>query len=77
MSGNDFGRSIAVFSIEVHGIEWDWFACDQVGHVALISSGVSGQVPRGLLGREAEIRALQGFLGIQCDAADSQRLREH
>jgi hypothetical protein len=62
-----------VFSIEVHGIEWDWFACDQVGQVALISSGGSGQVPRVLLAREAEIRALQDFLRLRNDA-DSWRL---
>ena len=62
-----------MFSIEVHGIEWDWFACDQVGNVALISSGGSGQVPRGLLAREAEIQALRDFLGLGYDA-DSWRL---
>jgi hypothetical protein len=62
-----------MFSIEVYGDEWDWFACDQVGHVALISSGGSGQVPRGLLAHEAAIQALLDHIGIRCDA-DSWRM---
>lgn len=66
-----------MFSIEVHGIEWDWFACDQVGHVALISSGGSGQVPRGLLAREAEIQALRNFLGLRFDADAWRSAAEH
>lgn len=57
-----------MFSIEVQGIEWDWFACDQVGHVALMSSGGSGQVPRALLAHEAEIQALLNHIGLRCDA---------
>jgi hypothetical protein len=62
-----------MFSIETEGIEWDWFAFDQDRHVALLSSGGSGQVPRELLAHEAAIHALLDHLGIRCDA-DSWRV---
>lgn len=56
-----------MFTIETQGIEWDWFACDQDGHVALIASGGSGQVPRALLAHEAAILALLDHLEIGSD----------
>ncbi|HMS17427.1 MAG TPA: hypothetical protein PKA37_11345 [Planctomycetota bacterium] len=57
-----------MYSIETDGIEWDWFAFDEDRHVALFSSGGSGQVPRGLLAHEAAIQALLDYFGIRCDA---------
>jgi len=56
-----------MYSKEAQGVEWDWFACDLSGHVALFSSGGSGQVPPALLPHEDATASLLEFLGIRCD----------
>ena len=56
-----------MYSVETQGIEWDWFASDGDGHVALFSLGGSGQVPPVLLAHEHAISELMQFLGIRCD----------
>tara|TARA_R110002072_G_scaffold302758_2_gene488474 strand:+ start:3991 stop:4368 length:378 start_codon:yes stop_codon:yes gene_type:complete len=56
-----------MYSVETQGIEWDWFASDGDGHVALFASGGSGQVPPVLLEHEDAIAELLQFLGIRCD----------
>ena len=56
-----------MYCVETQGSEWDWFACDGDGHVALVSSGGSGQVPPVLLAHEVAIDRLLQFLGIRCD----------
>lgn len=56
-----------MFCLETQGIEWDFFACDRDGHVALVSSGGSGQVPPFLLAHEADIEQLMEFLGVRFD----------
>ncbi len=66
----------SLFCAEAHGIEWDWFACDDVGHVALISSGGSGQVPRLLLAQESAIHDLLAHLDVTLDTDSWQKAAE-
>ena len=56
-----------LISSEAQGIEWDWFASDLGGSVALLSSGGSGQVPKVLLEHEALIDELFDFIGLCYD----------
>lgn len=56
-----------MYCAETWGIEWDWFACDQDGHVAIVSSGGSGQVPPILFRRAEAIQRLFDHLGLACD----------
>jgi hypothetical protein len=56
-----------VYCVEVEGIEWDWFASDLAGHVALVSSGGSGQVPPTMIEHERLIHEFKNLAGIQCD----------
>jgi len=65
-----------MYCVEAEGIEWDWFACDEDGHVALISSGGSGQVPSILLAHQPAIDDLLARLGIECDEHSWRRAAE-
>lgn len=66
----------SMYCVEAQGVEWDWFACDEVGHVALISSGGSGQVPRTLIAQQSSIDDLLAHLKVTCDADSWQKAAE-
>lgn len=66
----------SMYCVEAQGVEWDWFACDEVGHVALISSGGSGQVPRTLIAQQSSIEDLLAHLEVTWDADSWQKAAE-
>jgi hypothetical protein len=44
---------------EISGIEFDWFACDRDGHVALLSTAGNGLVPTSIREAAGEMDMLQ------------------
>ncbi len=58
---------------KVWGLEFDWFAVDESGNVALFSSAGSGQVPEAALSLETRYESLRIFLGLSLGAETWQQ----
>jgi hypothetical protein len=58
---------------EVSGVEFDWFAHDRAGRVALFCSGGSAQVPPIMAECVAAIEALRREIGIGYESLDAGR----